>query len=153
MPVRANAAATSTSSPSRSSIVRAANSRCCRIASAPTAASTRTAKWSPRKRKRNSRLRRFGGGPPMPRIAFLFPGQGAQTLGMGRQPYETVLAAKQLFDEASEVLGYDLADVCWNGPAERLNSTAVSQPAIFVASLAALEALKANDPNTVAACQ
>jgi [acyl-carrier-protein] S-malonyltransferase len=89
----------------------------------------------------------------MPRIAFLFPGQGAQTLGMGRQPYQTVLAAKQLFDEASEVLGYDLADVCWNGPAERLNSTAVSQPAIFVASLAALEALKANDPNTVAACQ
>src|SRR5262249_43647860 len=88
----------------------------------------------------------------MPRTAFLFPGQGAQTLGMGRQPYETVLAAKQLFDEASEVLGYDLADVCWNGPAERLNSTVVSQPAIFVSSLAALEELKANDPNTVAAC-
>jgi [acyl-carrier-protein] S-malonyltransferase len=89
----------------------------------------------------------------MPRIAFLFPGQGAQTLGMGRQAYQTVLAAKQLFDEAAAVLGYDLADLCWNGPAERLNSTAVSQPAIFVASLAALEELKANDPNTVAACQ
>jgi len=89
----------------------------------------------------------------MPRIAFLFPGQGAQTLGMGRQAYQTVLAAKQLFDEAAEVLGYDLADVCLNGPAERLNSTVVSQPAIFVTSLAALEELKANDPNTVAACQ
>jgi [acyl-carrier-protein] S-malonyltransferase len=72
---------------------------------------------------------------------------------MGRQPYETVLAAKQLFDEASEVLGYDLGDVCWNGPADRLNSTVVSQPAIFVASLAALEVLKANDPDTVAACE
>ncbi len=88
----------------------------------------------------------------MPQIAFLFPGQGAQTVGMGRQLCATVLAARQLFDEAAEVLGYDLAEVCANGPAERLNSTAVSQPAIFVASLAALETLRQNDPNPVANC-
>jgi [acyl-carrier-protein] S-malonyltransferase len=55
-------------------------------------------------------------------------------------------AAKALFDEAAEVLGYDLLGVCVNGPAERLNATDVCQPAIFVASLAALEQLKATDP-------
>jgi [acyl-carrier-protein] S-malonyltransferase len=78
----------------------------------------------------------------MPQIAFLFPGQGAQAIGMGRQLCETVPAARRLFDEAAEVLGYDLAAVCTEGPAERLNSTVVSQPAIFVSSLAALEAMK-----------
>jgi [acyl-carrier-protein] S-malonyltransferase len=89
----------------------------------------------------------------MSRIAFLFPGQGAQTVGMGRQLYETLPAARQLYDEAAEVLGYDLAAVCANGPLERLNSTAVSQPAIFVTSLAALQALRQNDAAAVSGCQ
>ncbi len=88
----------------------------------------------------------------MPQVAFLFPGQGAQAVGMGRQLCETLPAARRLFDEAAEVLGYDLADVCATGPAERLNSTAVSQPAIFVSSLAALESLKATQPDVVASC-
>jgi [acyl-carrier-protein] S-malonyltransferase len=88
----------------------------------------------------------------MPRVAFLFPGQGAQTVGMGQALRESLPAAAQLFDRASDVLGYDLADVCANGPAERLNSTVVSQPALFVVSLAALEALKANEPETVSGC-
>jgi [acyl-carrier-protein] S-malonyltransferase len=88
----------------------------------------------------------------MPQTAFLFPGQGAQALGMGKTLCETVPAARRLFDEAAEVLGYDLTDVCWNGPVERLNSTVVSQPALFVASLAALEALKVNDPVAVSTC-
>lgn len=88
----------------------------------------------------------------MARVAFLFPGQGAQKVGMGRELYATLPAAKNLFDEASHNLGYDLLDVCVNGPAERLNSTAVSQPAIFVASLAALEALKASEPAVVGEC-
>ncbi len=88
----------------------------------------------------------------MPQVAFLFPGQGAQAVGMGRQLCETLPAARRLFDEAAEVLGYDLAAVCAEGPAERLNSTAVSQPAIFVSSLAALEALKAAQPEVVASC-
>src|SRR5262245_34894826 len=78
------------------------------------------------------------GGTPVPQTAFRFPGQGAQTVGMGRQLYETLPAARRLYDEAAEVLGYNLAAVCANGPAERLNSTVVSQPAIFVTSLAAL---------------
>jgi [acyl-carrier-protein] S-malonyltransferase len=88
----------------------------------------------------------------MPQVAFLFPGQGAQAVGMGRQLCESLPAARRLFDEAAEVLGYDLAAVCANGPAERLNSTAVSQPAIFVSSLAALESLKATQPDVAAAC-
>jgi [acyl-carrier-protein] S-malonyltransferase len=89
----------------------------------------------------------------MPQTAFLFPGQGAQALGMGKQLCETLPAARRLFDDASQILGYDLADVCWNGPVERLNSTVVSQPALFVASLAALESLKAKEPDTVAGCR
>jgi len=89
---------------------------------------------------------------PMPQVAFLFPGQGAQTLGMGRQPCKTHAAAREIFDEAAELLGYDLADVCANGPAERLNSTVVSQPAIFVTSLAALKVLQASDPQVILDC-
>jgi [acyl-carrier-protein] S-malonyltransferase len=88
----------------------------------------------------------------MPQVAFLFPGQGAQAVGMGRQLYETLPAARELFDEASGILGYDLGEVCWNGPAERLNSTVISQPALFVCSLAALESLQAAQPDIVASC-
>lgn len=88
----------------------------------------------------------------MTQVAFLFPGQGAQAVGMGQGLLATVPAAQRLFDEAAEILGYDLAAVCRDGPAERLNSTAVSQPAIYVASLAALEALRASDPAVVGQC-
>jgi [acyl-carrier-protein] S-malonyltransferase len=89
----------------------------------------------------------------MARIAFLFPGQGAQTVGMGKAVCEALPAARGLFEKASQRLGYDLLDVCVNGPAERLNTTAVSQPAIFVSSLAALESLKQSDAEAVASCQ
>jgi [acyl-carrier-protein] S-malonyltransferase len=78
----------------------------------------------------------------MSRTAFLFPGQGAQTVGMAGVLCAGVPAAKALFEQAAAFLGYDLLDICVNGPAERLNATDVSQPAIFVASLAALEQLK-----------
>jgi len=88
----------------------------------------------------------------MPQVAFLFPGQGAQAVGMGRQLCETRPAARRLFDEAAEVLGYDLAAACRNGPVERLNSTAVSQPAIFVSSLAALESLRATQQEVATSC-
>jgi [acyl-carrier-protein] S-malonyltransferase len=60
---------------------------------------------------------------------------------------QSLPAAKALFDRAAAVLGYDLLDVCVNGPTERLNATDVSQPAIFVASLAALEQLRATEPD------
>jgi [acyl-carrier-protein] S-malonyltransferase len=88
----------------------------------------------------------------MPKIAFLFPGQGAQTVGMARGLCEKLPAARRLFDEAEAILGYPLLDVCVNGPVERLNSTAVSQPAIFVTSLAALESLRETDPAAIDCC-
>jgi [acyl-carrier-protein] S-malonyltransferase len=89
----------------------------------------------------------------MPQTAFLFPGQGAQAVGMGRAVCQSVPGAGALFDEARQVLGYDLAELCFNGPAEKLNSTVISQPAIFVTSLAALEALKTSNPDAVTQCQ
>src|SRR5271165_4591671 len=89
----------------------------------------------------------------MPRIAFLFPGQGAQTVGMSQELCHELPAARALFDRASEVLGFDLKKLCLEGPSDALEATDVSQPAIFVASLAALESLKQSDPEVVAGCQ
>jgi len=88
----------------------------------------------------------------MSKPAFLFPGQGAQTVGMGKQLVETTPAARQVFDKAAQIVGYDLLQVCLEGPAEKLDSTVFSQPALFVTSLAALEWLKANKPNVVESC-
>ena len=93
------------------------------------------------------------GHTPMPRIAFLFPGQGAQSVGMGRELHAELPAVRALFDRAGEILGIDLAGLCFDGPAEALNATDVSQPALFVASLAALESLKATNPDVVPACE
>ena len=89
----------------------------------------------------------------MSKSAFLFPGQGAQTVGMGQSLCAEFPAAKAIFDQANEILGYDLADLCFNGPAERLNATDVSQPALFVTSMAALEKLKAESPEVIDQCQ
>lgn len=88
----------------------------------------------------------------MAQVAFLFPGQGAQAVGMGRPLCESLPAARQLFEDASAILGYDLLDVCATGPSERLNATIISQPALFVCSLAALKSLEATQPEVVAAC-
>ena len=76
------------------------------------------------------------------KVAFMFPGQGAQSVGMCSEVVNDVPAAKALFEEASEILGYDLLEVCTEGPKEKLDSTVVSQPAIFVASMAAVEKLR-----------
>ena len=83
----------------------------------------------------------------------MFPGQGAQAVGMGRELAETLPAARRLYDQANEILGYDLAALCFEGPADKLDSTDHSQPALFVTSLAALEKLRAESPNVASACE
>jgi [acyl-carrier-protein] S-malonyltransferase len=87
------------------------------------------------------------------RIAFLFPGQGAQQVGMGRQLAESLPEVRRLYDRAAEVLGYDLAKLCFEGPSDELDSTIRSQPALFVTGLAALESLRAETPDVVLSCE
>ena len=76
------------------------------------------------------------------KIAFVFPGQGSQYVGMGKDIYETYNAAKEVFHEASRALGYDVADLCFNGPAEELNKTHRTQPCILTVSSAISSVLK-----------
>ncbi|MEZ5079204.1 MAG: ACP S-malonyltransferase [Thermoleophilia bacterium] len=70
-------------------------------------------------------------------IAVMFPGQGAQTVGMGQELAEHFSIARETFDEADAVLGYRLSDVCFNGPVERLTRTDVCQPALVATEVAA----------------
>lgn len=84
-------------------------------------------------------------------VGILFPGQGAQAPGMGVWLCKTFPSARQLFDQAADVLGYDLLALCTDGPAEKLNQTVFSQPALFAVGMAAATVLGEEHPDRIAA--
>ncbi len=75
-------------------------------------------------------------------IGLVFPGQGSQSVGMGRALYEAYPAVRTIYEEASSVLGYDVAALCFEGPVDRLNLTEYTQPALLTSSVAALHLLE-----------
>ncbi|MGH9943638.1 MAG: ACP S-malonyltransferase, partial [Pyrinomonadaceae bacterium] len=79
----------------------------------------------------------------MNRIAYIFPGQGSQYAGMGRELAESFPAARRVFAEADEALGFAISELCFNGPGEQLQLTENTQPAILATSIAALRAAEA----------
>src|SRR3984885_13228215 len=80
------------------------------------------------------------------KVAFIFPGQGSQAVGMGKDLAENYPIARQTFEEADEALGYKLSLLCFEGPEEQLRLTEVTQPAILTASIAALRVLEGRIP-------
>lgn len=78
----------------------------------------------------------------MNKIAFIFPGQGAQYVGMGKEFYENFPEAKEVFDAADEALGFEISKLCFEGPEEDLKLTRNTQPAILTMSIAALKILE-----------
>lgn len=79
------------------------------------------------------------------KTAFLFPGQGAQYVGMGKDVLEAFPQTESLFAQANEIVGYDLKQICFEGPEDKLNATTVSQPAIFVVSAALLNIIRESE--------
>src|SRR5262249_36723952 len=82
----------------------------------------------------------------MGKLALLFPGQGSQFVGMGKELYESSPPARAVFDEADVVLGFPLTKLCFEGPEEELRATANTQPAILTHSVAAFRDLEARIP-------
>ena len=80
------------------------------------------------------------------KIAFIFPGQGSQALGMGKDLAEKYSIARQTFEEADQALGYKLSQICFEGPEEQLRLTEITQPAILTASIATLRVLEGRIP-------
>ncbi|MDQ6734226.1 MAG: ACP S-malonyltransferase [Nitrospirota bacterium] len=77
-----------------------------------------------------------------PDIALIFPGQGSQSVGMGRAFYDAVPEVRKVYEEAAAILRYDIAGLCFDGPADRLNVTEYTQPALLTVSIAALRAFE-----------
>ncbi|MGL4739381.1 MAG: ACP S-malonyltransferase [Sarcina sp.] len=88
----------------------------------------------------------------MKKIAFLFAGQGSQYKGMGKDFYENFEVSKKVFDNASDVLGFDITDICFNNVDDKLNKTEYTQPCIVTTNMAILEALKECGINTDISC-
>lgn len=83
--------------------------------------------------------------------AFIFPGQGSQLVGMGKDITEAHTTARQVFEQANTLLGLDFSSLCFDGPEDQLNDTINTQPALFVTSIAVLRALQAQLPDAVPA--
>lgn len=77
----------------------------------------------------------------MEQVAYIFPGQGAQYEGMGKELYDAFPEVRKVFAHADEILQFPLTKYCFEGPAETLKNTAICQPAILLVSIACLEAL------------
>lgn len=109
-----------------------------------------------KERRRKARAEAIASGGPLPTrkapaqgpVAFLFPGQGSQAVGMLNETKD-LPAVKKMLETANKVLGYDLLKLCSQGPKEDLDNTIYSQPALFVAGLAAVEKLRAENPKLV----
>jgi len=78
----------------------------------------------------------------MGKIAFLFSGQGAQYVGMGKELYDNFESSRKVFDEADDALSYSISEICFHGPEKNLNKTKNTQPAILTTSIAALRVLE-----------
>ncbi len=82
-------------------------------------------------------------------IAFLFPGQGSQAVGMGKELAALYPVARETFDEADNALGYKLSQTCFEGPEDQLKLTEITQPAILTVSVAAWRVLQSKGAHAV----